>query len=79
MKRSVSTRARPEERLETWCEAKTEACTGRAEHRHHLQGRVGEGVDEREATLDVCAACHRWIHDHPKISYERGWLLRRVR
>jgi hypothetical protein len=24
--------------------------------------------------LDLCDPCHRWVHAHPKISYDNGWL-----
>jgi hypothetical protein len=73
-----SGRARPDEQLATWCEAATSACAGRAEHRHHKRGRVGVGCDDRDATLDVCVACHQFIHGNPAESYERGWLIRRT-
>lgn len=69
-------RARPDERLATWCEAQTPACTGRAEHRHHRCMRSQSGGDERENTLDACHACHSYIHAHPAESYERGWLIK---
>lgn len=71
-------KARPNDRLATWCEASTPACDGRAQHRHHKRGRVGPDVDEREHTLDVCLRCHEYIHAHPAESYEAGWLERRT-
>lgn len=78
MKRSRGGRARPHERLSTWCEVGADGCEGRAVHRHHKRGRVGPDADDRDHTLDVCAACHRHIHAHPTLSYERGWLERRT-
>ena len=30
-----------------------------------------------ENLLDVCHACHGWIHNHPAISYEHGWMKHR--
>lgn len=78
----VSGRARPNDPLETWCEAKVEGvCRGRATLRHHRQGRTpipGIDVDDRDHTLDLCDPCHRHIHNHPAQSYERGWMIRRV-
>lgn len=79
IKRSTGMRkARPNDRLATWCEAQTPACDGRAVHRHHKRGRVGDDVDDFDHTLDVCDGCHRYIHAHPAESYEAGWLERRT-
>jgi hypothetical protein len=78
-KKSVGGRARPWDPLATWCEAAIDGvCTGRAVLRHHKRGRGKPGDDDREHTLDLCDACHRWIHAHPEVSYERGWMERRT-
>lgn len=74
----IPRRARPDEPLSTWCEARTDVCEGRAVHRHHKRGRVGVDADAREHTIDVCDACHRHIHAHPTESYQRGWMERRT-
>ena len=69
------------------CEARTPVCTGRAEHAHHTRGRVGEDRWDVTAGLDVCAACHHFIHHDGlttagpgggALSYEQGWLRLRV-
>lgn len=26
--------------------------------------------------IPLCGSCHAWVHHHPKISYEKGWLSR---
>lgn len=60
-----------------WCEVRIDdACSGRAEHRHHRKMRSQGGSDDPSNLLAVCWACHRWIHDHPSVSYGRGWLVR---
>lgn len=59
------------------CEAKTDVCHGFAQHVHHKLGRVGPTVNHAENLMHVCHGCHRWIHLHPLISYQRGWLLKR--
>jgi len=69
-------RARPGEPLADWCEAMTRVCTGRAHQRHHVKLRKQGGGDEKENTLDVCAACHSFIHANVAMAYERGWLKR---
>ena len=58
-----------------WCEADTAVCTGRAAHIHHRKPRSHGRDDSPENTLIVCAACHTFIHAHPAISYEKGWLV----
>lgn len=74
-----SGRARPDVPMAAWCEFMAEGvCTGRATHRHHLIPRSQGGGDEAANTADVCAPCHRWAHNHPALSYERGWLRRRT-
>ena len=72
-------RARPDEPLAESCEIGVlSVCTVQPVHRHHKRGRVGPDVDKREHTLDCCGPCHRWVHAHPAVSYERGWLERRI-
>lgn len=74
-------RARPDDALAENCQAVTVACTGRAEVRHHKAGRGKPGtaaaVELDKLTLDVCDACHRWIHAHSTVSYDMGWMLHR--
>jgi hypothetical protein len=52
------------------------ACTGRAEHAHHILMRSQGGSDDPANLLAVCHGCHRWIHDHTGWAYERGFLRR---
>jgi hypothetical protein len=64
-----------------FCEARTPACPeGRHEgvHAHHIRLRSQGGGHDPANGLLVCAASHRWIHDHPAISYANGWLERRT-
>lgn len=62
-----------------FCEARTSACTGFGEHFHHRAGRVGPGVNLPGSVLHVCVSCHRYLHSHPLESYDRGWLVKRLR
>jgi hypothetical protein len=72
-------RARPNEPLATWCEARIEdVCDGRAVHRHHVLRRSQGGGDEAANTRDLCNGCHEHIHRNPTWSYETGWLRRRT-
>ena len=60
------------------CEANTPACTGRAVHVHHVLPRSAGGKHSTANLLHCCQHCHQFIHDHPALSYERGWLKRRT-
>jgi 5-methylcytosine-specific restriction endonuclease McrA len=73
-----SGRAEPERPLSLECQAQVAvACGHWAAHRHHKLPRSAGGGDEWQNTLDVCRACHEWIHAHPADSYAAGWLVRR--
>lgn len=73
-----SRRARPDELLAELCKAGIPCvCTGRAECRHHILRRSQGGGDDRDNTIDVCSACHRWVHDNPAAALVLGLLRRR--
>lgn len=60
------------------CEAQVSGvCEGRGVHAHHLLRRSQGGPDTPGNLLWVCAADHRWIHDHPTEAQARG-LLRQL-
>lgn len=44
---------------------------------HHKRGRVGALLTDPTYFMAVSDEGHRYIHDHPKESYERGWMLPR--
>ena len=58
------------------CEARTDVCTGRAQHMHHRKLRSQGGKDEASNYLSCCSSCHGFIHARPAWSYERGLLVR---
>jgi hypothetical protein len=62
------------ERSGGMCEARTPDCTGRATQAHHIAGRSNNTPDD---LLDVCSACHSYIHAHPEESYAAGWMRKR--
>lgn len=41
---------------------------------HHKAGRVGENMYKH--FMAVCHTHHEYIHQHPKESYENGWMLK---
>lgn len=79
----MSGRARPEDPLATWCQARLECCTGRAETRHHLAGRLRSAAvpdpDAEDWTRDLCSACHRWVHANPRKARELDLMRSRLR
>jgi hypothetical protein len=39
--------------------------------RHHVRGRA------HDETVDLCHACHMWLHANPEAAYEMGLLKKR--
>lgn len=79
----MSGRARPQDPLETWCEARIPGhCEGRAVLRHHLAGRLKSPTlpdpDAASNTRDLCNQCHLWAHANPQKAYERDLLRKRL-
>lgn len=59
------------------CEAlATSSCVGSGQHIHHRKLRSQGGEHTAENCVSICHMCHDWIHANPKLSYERGWLVR---
>lgn len=72
-------KVRNEVAARTFCEANTPACPPgrhRGAHAHHVRLRSQGGPDEAWNLLWVCHLAHDFIHGHPKLSYEQGWLAR---
>jgi hypothetical protein len=68
------------ERARARCEALAcSDCSGRCEQVHHIAGRGGEDPHALTNLLGVCAACHAFIHAHPQLARERGWMISRHR
>lgn len=61
------------------CELGSPACFpgdhlgDQAHHRLMRSTRVDHSVDN---LLWVCSPGHTWVHAHPRLSYEKGWLIR---
>ena len=53
----------------------TGPCWGGVEVHHVLRRSRGGGHD-LDNLLTLCAGHHRYVHEHPAESYERGWLKR---
>ena len=45
-------------------------------HRHHRKRRSQGGSDDEVNIMLVTPEQHDWIHRHPALSYERGWLVK---
>lgn len=62
------------------CEADTPACPPGphdGHHLHHRRTRAQGGGHDPSNLLLVCHSAHRFIHDHPAVSYGAGWLTPR--
>lgn len=60
------------------CEASTEVCDRYAVHVHHKRGRVGKGAHDPNLLLDVCNACHTFLHANPELARQKGWMVSRL-
>jgi hypothetical protein len=49
-------------------------CGSRAEELHHIRGRIGHLLNDRNNILLVCREHHRFIHDHGKQARALGLL-----
>lgn len=45
---------------------------GNNHDKHHVFGVR----NDRDTTIDLCRACHRWVHDNPEQAYKLGLLKR---
>jgi hypothetical protein len=72
------TRRWVEGRADGRCEIRTEVCEHRGTEAHHLLPRSQGGPDTLDNLAWTCSACHRFLHAHPALSYERGWLRKAV-
>jgi hypothetical protein len=63
------------------CEVETPDCPvgwHNAHHMHHISGRTGVEAHAPSNLLYVCNAAHAYIHAHPEVSRERGWMVSRL-
>ena len=82
----MDVRAALRERSGGLCEVGRAGCLLRATEAHHrvprgYGGRHGQArqvSDRLSNLLDVCRACHGWVHGHPVAARQAGWLLRVV-
>ena len=49
-------------------------CVGQAGPIHHR--KISGREHSVENCVHICKPCHDWIHAHPAVSYEQGWLIR---
>ena len=71
------------DRRDGWCCARCGAsleCTGGSRHHRKLRGHCRK--DERHTPANIvllCGSgttgCHGWVHAHPALAYEAGWLV----
>jgi hypothetical protein len=57
------------------CEVQGPTCAHIGRHVHHTR-RPRHLYHAPEWLLHVCHSCHAYIHAHPALAYDQGWLLR---
>ena len=76
LKAKPSRRLSPERPLAVWCELRLDGCLGVAAQRHERLRRSHGGTGNPGNTLDLCSACHGFVHANPALAYEQGWMVR---
>lgn len=54
---------------------KCEICKCEATEIHHKNGRNGERLNDTNYFMSICRYDHSYIHENPKQSREKGWLI----
>jgi hypothetical protein len=55
--------------------ARCERCNNPATEIHHKNGRNGKRLYDNRFFMSICRDCHQYVHNNPKESREKGWLL----
>jgi 5-methylcytosine-specific restriction endonuclease McrA len=58
------------------CEIRSEVCTGKVEHVHHVKRRSRGGKDDLDNVRGTCSMCHEHLHRNVAEAYANGWLVR---
>jgi len=58
-----------------YCEIFKDGCTRRSTQIHHMHGCEGAKLLDEEWWLPACASCHRYLHDHPRMARDEGFLI----
>lgn len=56
------------------CQINVATCTGIATEIHHSAYRHGDNYLNTDTWVAVCRECHQYIHLHPELAREQGWL-----
>lgn len=61
-----------------YCKAEIQ-CHGMLSNQvHHMKGRIGDLLLNKDFWLPVCTQCHDWIENHPLEAKEKGLSLSRL-
>lgn len=55
------------------CTVKSPVCTGKAQGLHHLKGRTGELLTDRENVVPCCNPCNQFIEKNDAWARANGW------
>lgn len=71
--------AEVEERASWACEACGTTLAGKADLHHRFRrgmgGNSGDDLDVAVNLIRVHHLCHMWIHAHPDVAREHGWIV----
>jgi hypothetical protein len=60
------------------CQAGLKMCTHEATTVHHMEGRIGDLLNDESKWLAVCLPCHEWVETHPKEAKELNLSKNRI-
>lgn len=52
-----------------------EVCGIPANEIHHKAGKIGHNYTDDRTFMNICRPHHTWIHENPKQSRLKGWML----
>lgn len=55
-----------------------ELCPHSGVQMHHRKNRSQGGRWEPSNILHLCVPCHTWFTEHPLVSWQQGWTVRRA-
>lgn len=61
-----------------YCEAKLEGCLIVASECHHLEGRQGALLTDKNNFMAICRPCHAWITEHSAEAIKMGLSISRL-
>ncbi len=60
------------------CEARVNCLGNKSTQIHHLEGKIGDLLTDKENFLATCAMCHQWLERNPVMAKDLGFSRNRL-